>query len=175
VITEVSIVAAAGAGVLSFLSPCVLPLVPSYLAFLGGMALTGQEGKRPARFVLLLHAALFILGFSLVFVALGASISLLGRLLFQYQNVVRRVGGVLIVLFGLFVAGVMRLPFLLRDWRVHLRDRPAGYLGSVLVGITFGAGGPPVWGPSSARCSRWPACPRRRGRACRWSPPTRPA
>ena len=145
--TEVSIVLAAGAGVLSFLSPCVLPLVPSYLAFLGGMALAGQEDKRPARPVLLLHAALFILGFSLVFVALGASISLLGRFLLQYQDAVRRVGGVLIILFGLSVAGVLRLPFLMRDWGVHLRDRPTGYLGSVLVGITFGAGWVPCVGP----------------------------
>ncbi len=146
-ITEVSILVAAGAGVLSFLSPCVLPLVPSYLAFLGGMALTGQEGKRPTRPVLLLHAALFILGFSLVFVALGASISLLGRVLFQYQDTVRRVGGVLIVLFGLIVAGVIKLPWLLRDWRVHFRERPAGFLGSVFVGITFGAGWTPCVGP----------------------------
>ena len=145
--TEVSIIVAAGAGVLSFLSPCVLPLVPSYLAFLGCMALSGQGGKRPARPVLLLHAALFILGFSMVFVALGASISLLGRLLFQYQEGVRRVGGTIIVLFGLSVAGVLKLPWLLRDWRVHLRDRPAGYLGSVVVGITFGAGWTPCVGP----------------------------
>ena len=145
--TEVSIVLAAGAGVLSFLSPCVLPLVPSYLAFLGGMALSGQEGKRPARAPLLLHAVLFILGFSLVFVALGASMSLLGRMLFQYQEGVRRVGGILIILFGLTVAGVIKLPWLLRDWRVHLRERPAGYLGSVFVGITFGAGWMPCVGP----------------------------
>ncbi len=145
--TEVSIVVAAGAGVLSFLSPCVLPLVPSYMAFLGGMALSGQEAKRPARPVLLLHAALFILGFSLVFVALGASLSLMGRMLFQHQDAVRRVGGILIVFFGLTVAGVIKLPWLLRDWRVHLRERPAGYLGSIVVGITFGAGWTPCVGP----------------------------
>jgi len=144
---EMSMVLAAGAGVLSFLSPCVLPLVPSYLAFVGGLALAGQEGKRPARATLLLHAALFILGFSLVFVALGASMSLLGRMLLQYQEGMRRVGGILIILFGLSIAGVLKLPWLLRDWRVHLRERPAGYLGSVFVGITFGAGWTPCIGP----------------------------
>src|SRR3990172_5663145 len=145
--TGVSIILAAGAGVLSFLSPCVLPLVPSYLAFVGGVALAGQEGKRPARATLLLHAALFILGFSLVFVALGASMSLLGRMFLQYQETVRQVGGILIIVFGLSVAGILKLPWLLRDWRVHLRERPAGYLGSIFVGITFGAGWTPCIGP----------------------------
>lgn len=145
--TEVSIALAAGAGVLSFLSPCVLPLVPSYLAFLGGVAISGREDKGPARATLLIHAVLFIVGFSLVFMALGASMSLLGRMLFRYQEAVRRVGGVLIILFGLSVAGVLKLPWLLRDRRVHLRERPAGYLGSVLVGITFGAGWTPCIGP----------------------------
>ncbi len=145
--TEVSMVLAAGAGVLSFLSPCVLPLVPSYLAFLGGMGFSGRGSDAPARPALLIHAVLFILGFSLVFVALGASMTLLGRMLFQYQDAVRRVGGVLIVLFGLTVGGVIKLPWLLRDWRVHLRERPAGFLGSIFVGITFGAGWTPCVGP----------------------------
>src|SRR3972149_3185387 len=132
--TEVSIVVAAGAGVLSFLSPCVLPLVPSYLAFLGGLAISGQQDKGPTRTSLLPHAALFILGFSLVFVALGASLSLLGRLLFGYQEGVRRVGGVLIVLFGLMVAGVLKLPWLLRDWRGAPPGGPAGGRGAGAVG-----------------------------------------
>jgi len=145
--TEFSIVLAAGAGVLSFLSPCVLPLVPSYLAFIGGVTIFGHEGQRAGRAVLLLHAVLFILGFTLVFVALGASMSLVGQMFLQYQETVRKVGGILIIVFGLSVAGILKLPWLLRDWRVHLRERPAGYLGSIFVGITFGAGWTPCIGP----------------------------
>lgn len=149
---ELSLLVAMGAGVLSFLSPCVLPLVPSYLAFLSGVSAPARApaalaGPSLGRAKTLLHAVLFIGGFSLVFIALGASFSLLGQVLFQYRVPLQKVGGTLIVLFGLSVAGVLRLPFLMRERRVHPQARPAGYFGSVLVGIAFASGWTPCVGP----------------------------
>lgn len=137
------------AGLFSFLSPCVLPLVPSYISFVAGMSLqelrSGTTGK--VQRAILLNAALFIVGFSLVFIALGASFSLLGQLLFGSIDLLRKAGGILIVLFGLYIAGMLRLPFLTREFRVQLQSRPAGYLGALLVGAAFGAGWIPCVGP----------------------------
>ncbi|MFQ5882587.1 MAG: cytochrome c biogenesis CcdA family protein [Candidatus Methylomirabilales bacterium] len=142
-------VVAFSAGLFSFLSPCVLPLVPSYISFVAGMSL--QELKRgktaKVRRVILVHAALFILGFSAVFIILGASFTLLGQLLLGSIDLVRRVGGILIIVFGLYIAGILKLPFLMRERRLQLQERPAGYLSSVLVGVAFGAGWTPCVGP----------------------------
>ncbi len=146
---QLSVTVAIGAGALSFLSPCVLPIFPSYLSFVTGLSLEDMQAGREAatRRRILLSALLFILGFSLVFVSMGASLSLVGSFLFDYQGVIRRVGGVLIVLFGLQVAGWLRVPFLLHERRLELRQRPAGYLGAFLVGVTFAAGWTPCVGP----------------------------
>jgi cytochrome c-type biogenesis protein len=132
------------AGLLSFLSPCVLPLVPSYLGFLTGMNLDEMEGKR---WLALSHALCFVLGFSLIFLALGASATALGFALKQHQGLLQKVGGVLIIVFGLICLGVFKLPSLMADKRVHLADKPLGYMGSVLVGMTFAAGWTPCIGP----------------------------
>jgi len=137
------LVAFAG-GLLSFLSPCVLPLVPSYLGFITG--LTAEEMTQRRRLALI-HAGLFVLGFSLIFILLGASATALGAALRYYKDWLQRIGGVLIVLFGLYCLGVLRLGFLGREWRVHLEHKPVGYLGSMLVGIAFGAGWSPCIGP----------------------------
>jgi cytochrome c-type biogenesis protein len=132
------------AGLLSFLSPCVLPLVPSYIGFLTGMSLPEATGrKRPA----LVHAILFVAGFSLVFILLGASATALGRALNQYQVWIQRIGGVLIIAFGLVCLGVFRADFLMRDRRVQMEQKPVGYLGSLLVGMAFAAGWTPCIGP----------------------------
>jgi cytochrome c-type biogenesis protein len=131
-------------GLLSFLSPCVLPLVPSYLGFVTGFTLEEMTGRRR---LAMLHSLLFVAGFSLVFILLGASATALGRVLNYYQEWVARVGGVLIILFGLYCLGVLRLGFLERDQRVHLDRKPLGYLGSVLVGMVFAAGWTPCIGP----------------------------
>lgn len=132
------------AGLLSFLSPCVLPLVPSYVGFLTGMTLPEVTDRRR---VALLHAGLFVAGFSLVFILLGASATALGRALNQYQIWLQRVGGVLIIAFGLICLGVIRADFLMRERRVQLEDKPVGYLGSLLVGMAFAAGWTPCIGP----------------------------
>lgn len=131
-------------GLLSFLSPCVLPLVPSYLGFVTGFTIDEMTDRRRMAMV---HATLFVLGFSLVFVLLGASATALGRVLNHYQEWVTRVGGVLIIFFGLYLLGVIKLGFLGQEQRAHLDRKPVGYLGSVLVGIAFGAGWTPCIGP----------------------------
>jgi cytochrome c-type biogenesis protein len=132
------------AGLLSFLSPCVLPLVPSYVTFITGLSL---EEVRTSRRTALIHALLFVLGFSLIFIALGATASVLGRFLFVARVWISRVGGALIVLFGLYLLGVFNFRVLAQDRRVYLADKPLGYLGTVLVGLAFGAGWTPCIGP----------------------------
>lgn len=146
---SLGVTVAFGAGMISFLSPCVLPLFPSYLSFITGMSvadLTGQLAPAARRRVLL-HAVTFIVGFSLIFVALGASFSALGQFLLDYRDLIRRAGGVLIVLFGLYLAGVFKLGLLGRTAQWQLREKPAGYLGSLVVGITFAVGWTPCVGP----------------------------
>ena len=141
---SLGIVVAFLAGLLSFLSPCVLPLVPSYIGFLTGMTL-GEVGDR--RRVALLHALLFVAGFSLIFMLLGASATALGRALNYYQVWLQRVGGALIILFGLLCLGVFKAGILTQERRLHLERKPVGYLGSVLVGMAFAAGWTPCIGP----------------------------
>jgi len=132
------------AGVLSFLSPCVLPLVPSYLGFITGMSLEEMTGRRR---VALTHAVLFVGGFSLVFIVVGLSATALGRALNFNSIWLARVGGILIILFGIYLLGIVRLPFLEREQRLHLERKPLGYLGSFLVGMAFAAGWTPCIGP----------------------------
>jgi len=143
---EVGIAIAFTAGLLSFLSPCVLPLVPSYLTFVTGMSLEDlQEGvNRRATFV---HSILFVLGFSTIFVLLGAAASFLGQFFRYYEVWIARIGGVIIILLGMHLAGVFRLTPLMREKRVHLADKPVGYLGTFGVGLAFGAGWTPCIGP----------------------------
>lgn len=149
---ELSAAVAFGAGVVSFLSPCVLPLFPSYLSFITGLTFDELSDPDPAarvrvRRLTIVHALLFILGFTLVFMALGASATAIGQFLRSNQVWIRRAAGVVIVVFGLHITGLLSLPFLHRERRIHLQDRPAGMLGSVLVGVAFGAGWTPCIGP----------------------------
>jgi cytochrome c-type biogenesis protein len=132
------------AGILSFLSPCVLPLVPSYVSFITGMNL---EDLQHSRRTTLIHAALFVAGFTLIFLALGAGATVFGQLMLRNRDIIARVGGGLIIVFGLYLLGVFNLSFLMKDTRLHLADKPLGYLGTVFVGIAFGAGWSPCIGP----------------------------
>ena len=141
---SVGVLIAFTAGLLSFLSPCVLPLIPSYVTFVTGL---GLEDVQRARWTALVHALLFVLGFSLIFLALGATATALGRLLLLHRAWISRAGGVLVVLLGLSLLGVFNMRVLARERRVHISDKPLGYLGSVLVGIAFGAGWSPCIGP----------------------------
>ncbi len=136
------------AGILSFLSPCVLPLVPSYLSFVAGVGMEELEnGSGEVRRTAFVHALLFVAGFSLVFMGLGASASVFGHVLHDYQRWIARIGGALVILFGLHLLGITPLRPLLREKRVQLRSRPVGMLGAVVVGVTFGAGWTPCIGP----------------------------
>ena len=132
------------AGLLSFLSPCVLPLVPSYVTFITGMSLDDVQRTRRAAMV---HALLFILGFTLIFLALGAGATMLGTVLRAYRDWISRIGGVLVIVFGLYLLGVFNVGAFARERRVHFADKPVGYLGTVLVGLAFGAGWTPCIGP----------------------------
>ncbi len=141
---EVSAPLALVAGLLSFLSPCVLPLIPSYVGFLTGMTVEEVQVRRGTA---LMHAVWFVAGFSVIFMALGAAASALGSLLLHYQVWIGRVGGVLVILFGLYLLGVLRPAFLMRERRIQLSRKPLGYLGSAFVGVAFGAAWTPCVGP----------------------------
>ncbi|MDE2290468.1 MAG: cytochrome c biogenesis protein CcdA, partial [Elusimicrobia bacterium] len=134
------------AGLASFLSPCVLPLIPVYLAFLTGTSFKELTTETPRR-VVLMNALAFTLGFSLVFIAMGASASALGAALITYRAWVERLGGAALCVFGLWQLGVIRMDFLYREARVHFQEKPAGLAGSVAVGAAFAAGWTPCVGP----------------------------
>ena len=174
--SHLSIFVAFWAGVVSFISPCVLPLLPSYLTFITGMSfdeLTG-ENKKSVRRATVLHSIFFIIGFSIVFTALGALFGLVGGALFTYKEIIRKVGAVLLIVLGIYISGLVRmmllrvqsgmiqrdrepgpvLSFLVKmfslmdtERKVHLKQKPAGFIGSSLVGVTFAAGWSPCLGP----------------------------
>lgn len=142
----IGITIALTAGVLSFLSPCVLPLVPSYLSFVTGMSLEDlQEGFDRRR--VMVHSVLFVSGFTLIFVLLGASATFIGSFLLYNSQWIARIGGAIIIVFGLHLMGVFRLLPLMSEKRIHLANKPAGHVGTVAVGIAFGAGWTPCIGP----------------------------
>jgi cytochrome c-type biogenesis protein len=145
----IGLVVAFMAGLLSFLSPCVLPLVPSYASFITGMSLEElTDGRTEAsRRGVLVHGGLFVAGFTAVFLLLGASATFLGSFLRAYSGDIARAGGVILIVFGLYLLGLLRLPGASREWRVHFANKPAGYFGSTVVGFAFGAGWTPCIGP----------------------------
>lgn len=148
---EVSIPLAFLGGILSFISPCVLPLVPSYVSFITGISFEEltTENSDEIKKVIIFNSLMFILGFSTVFVViLGSSAQIFGTLFLQYQDVIRKIGGVVIALLGVHIIGVINFNILQREKRLHFfREKPAGLLGSFLVGIGFAAGWTPCIGP----------------------------
>lgn len=152
---NVSLFAAFLAGVLSFVSPCVLPLIPGYLSYISGVTLeemrgTGTEdaaGTARARGKVLMSSLAFILGFSLVFISLGASASAVGEFLMRRLTVLGKVAGAILVLFGLHMMGVLKIGWLYTEKRVQTRRKPAGPLGAVFVGVAFAFGWTPCIGP----------------------------
>ena len=138
------------AGFLSFLSPCVLPLIPSYVGFITGMSfadLTSDQDRDRILRLSIINSLMFILGFTIVFVLLGATATVVGSSLNRYQYLIRWVGGGLVVILGVHFAGIINIRFLQIEKRVHLRSRPMGYLGAVLIGMAFAAGWTPCIGP----------------------------
>jgi cytochrome c-type biogenesis protein len=146
---NVSLIAAFGAGFLSFISPCVLPLIPGYLSFVSGVSLEEMRGDQAlaARRQVIVTSLAFVLGFSLVFIALGASASALGRFLFRNSTLLERIAGALVIVIGLHTMGVFRLPFLETEKRLQAGTKPKTLTGAVLVGMAFGFGWTPCIGP----------------------------
>jgi cytochrome c-type biogenesis protein len=167
-VENVSLFGAFIAGVLSFISPCVLPLIPGYLSFISGVSLEEMRGmpvaaggggaavaagvgdtalNDAAKRQVVVTSLFFILGFSLVFVALGASATVLGQFLMDRLTVLGKIAGVLLVIFGLHTMGVFKINWLLQEKRVHMQSKPAGMVGAMIVGISFAFGWTPCIGP----------------------------
>jgi cytochrome c-type biogenesis protein len=158
---NVTLLAAFGAGLLSFISPCVLPLIPGYLSYISGLSLDEMRGvpvaaggtavavARPAgvRRQVVLSSLAFIAGFSLVFVSLGAAASAIGQFLLERQTFFNRIAGAVIVIFGLHTMGVLRIEWLYQEKRVHTSRKPAGFIGAGLIGVAFAFGWTPCIGP----------------------------
>jgi len=148
--TEVSILIAFTAGFLSFVSPCVLPLIPGYLSFITGFSLedvTDPNADASVERRVMVQSLLFIAGFSTIFIVFGLSITALGQLANNYQDLIRQVGGVIVIILGLHVAGLLPTRFLYKEKKLSLKNKPAGIIGSFLVGVTFGAAWTPCVGP----------------------------
>ena len=147
-VPEVGWAVAFGAGLVSFFSPCVAPLVPGYVSFISGISVQDLADSRPDRTRRVLGSTLlFMLGFSLVFVLLGASASLFGGLLDEYRRPLGRIAGGVMVLMGLVVIGLVRAPVFHQEWRLHLSGRSFGAMGTMMLGMTFAFGWVPCVGP----------------------------
>ena len=149
--SEVSFFAALGAGILSFISPCVLPLVPGYISFISGVSFNDMQASGAAltrsRRQMLITSIAFVIGFSLVFIAAGASASAIGRAVGRYRTIIERIAGLLVIFFGLHLAGIFRIKWLDRDTRIQTSTRPTNPFGAMLVGIAFAFGWTPCIGP----------------------------
>ncbi|MCM3164353.1 MULTISPECIES: cytochrome c biogenesis CcdA family protein [Bacillaceae] len=145
---QLNLFLAFGAGFLSFLSPCTLPLYPAFLSYITGASLNDlkkEKGifKRKA----IVHTILFLVGFSIIFLALGLSTSFIGTFFSEYQDLLRQLGAIIMVFFGLVITGALKLDFLLSDKKIQFQKRPSGYTGSILIGMGFAAGWTPCTGP----------------------------
>lgn len=146
--SDVNLFLALGAGFLSFISPCCLPLYPAFLSYITGMSvgeLRDENAMLQKRS--LLHTLFFLLGFSIIFIAIGFGTSFIGQFFLSYKDLIRQLGGIFIVLFGLMIVGVFKPEFMMRDRRIEFKNRPSGYIGSVLIGMAFAAGWTPCTGP----------------------------
>ncbi len=147
---NVSILVAFTAGLISFLSPCILPMIPSYLAFITGISLeelSQDQNLKKVRKSVITNSLLFVLGFSILFIAMGASATFIGKFLARNIRWFEIIGGSLVVILGLHFAGLFKLKFLEREKKIHLDKKPLGMFGTVLVGMAFGAGWTPCVGP----------------------------
>lgn len=145
--TDLNLFIAFGAGLLSFMSPCTLPVYPGFLSYVTGVSvaeLKQDNGMLQRRAIL--HTAFFLIGFSIIFIVLGFSTSLISNLFTLYDDVLRQIGAIVIFFFGLVAIGVLRPQFLMEDKKFTFRNRPSGYFGSVVIGLGFAAGWTPCMG-----------------------------
>ena len=146
--TDINIFIAMGAGFWSFISPCCLPLYPAFLSYITGMSvgeLKSDNGMLQRRS--LLHTIFFLIGFSSIFVAIGFGTSFIGSFFIEYQDLIRQIGAIFIVFFGLVIIGFISPTFMMKDHRFELKNRPSGFIGSILIGMSFAAGWTPCTGP----------------------------
>ncbi|MBN8202790.1 cytochrome c biogenesis protein CcdA (plasmid) [Cytobacillus firmus] len=145
---QINLFLAFGAGFLSFLSPCALPLYPAFLSYITGMTISELKAERGIlRKKAMIHTILFLAGFSVIFLALGLSTSFIGSFFVDYQDLLRQLGAILMVFFGLVLTGVLSFKFLLSEKKFQFQNRPSGYFGSILIGLGFAAGWTPCTGP----------------------------
>lgn len=150
--TDISILLSLGAGLLTFLSPCVFPLYPAFLSYITGMSVSEiQRGEIRGQHKAIFHTLFFLLGFSIIYLVLGfgtsGSATLLETWYFQYGDLIRQIGAILMVVFGLITIGLLQPKFLMKEHKLHIQNKPTGYLGSVVIGLAFAVGWTPCTGP----------------------------
>lgn len=143
----VSVMLSFGGGVLSFVSPCTFPLYPAFLSYITGMSIDELKDKKGFNYKALLHTIFFLLGFSVVFIMIGFVSTQISELLYQYQNLLRQLGAILLVFFGLVIVGVLNFEFLMKERKITFKNKPAGYVGSFIIGLAFSMGWTPCVGP----------------------------
>lgn len=145
---DVNIFLAFGAGFLSFISPCCLPLYPAFLSYITGMSVNELKSENAMlQKRSLLHTLFFLMGFSIIFIAIGFGTSLIGTFFLEYQDLIRQLGAIFIVFFGFIIVGLLKPDFMMKDRRFEFKHRPPGYIGSSLIGMAFAAGWTPCTGP----------------------------
>ena len=147
---DLTLMTAFAAGLLSFLSPCVLPLIPGYISFISGASLkelTSEEDIARVRKKVIINSLFFVLGFSLVFIALGATATAIGRLLLQYLSTIATVAGILIIIIGIHMTGIIKIKALYAEKRFNIQNKPVSVIGSFVIGLAFAFGWTPCIGP----------------------------
>ncbi|WP_066369818.1 cytochrome c biogenesis CcdA family protein [Neobacillus fumarioli] len=145
---DINLFLALGAGFMSFISPCCLPLYPAFLSYITGMSIGELQSENAMlQKRSLLHTLFFLLGFSVIFIAIGFGTTLIGSFFREYKDLIRQIGGIVIIFFGLMIVGVLKPEFMMRDRRIEFKNRPSGFVGSVLIGMAFAAGWTPCTGP----------------------------
>lgn len=148
IVTDANIFLAFGAGLLSFVSPCVLPLFPAFLSYITGMSVSEvQDENKKLTKRSLTHTILFLLGFSVIFIALGFASTKFGTFLKLNEDLIRQVGAILIIFLGLVITGILNIKFLMKNKQITFKNRPAGYFGSFVIGLAFSMGWTPCMGP----------------------------
>ncbi|WEG15275.1 cytochrome c biogenesis CcdA family protein [Alkalihalophilus pseudofirmus] len=144
---EITIYLAFAAGVLAFLSPCTLPLYPSFISYITGVSVHELKTNKKLWKITLAHSSLFCVGFSIIYYVLGFSASLFGRLFIENQMLIQQLGGIFLVLVGLFLVGVIEPKLLMSEWRIKYRPKKVSYINTFLIGLIFSAGWTACIGP----------------------------
>ncbi|GAA0417735.1 MAG: cytochrome c biogenesis CcdA family protein [Bacillota bacterium] len=146
--SDINVFIAFGAGFLSFISPCVLPLYPAFLSYITGMSVSElKDDNKMLNLKSILHTLFFLLGFSAVFIMMGFASLSISQFLIMYQDIIRQVGAIIIIFFGLVIVGVLNFDFLMKNKKITFKNRPAGFIGSFLIGLAFSLGWTPCTGP----------------------------